>query len=70
MNWVDSAEGSDYWRTLVNATLDLWVQLAKGLVILVHTLCFGINNISILSNVLTKLSFLNVNELRYLISIL
>ena len=24
-NWVDSAQNSDYWRTLVNAALDLRV---------------------------------------------
>ena len=24
-NWVDSAQDRDYWRALVNATLNLWV---------------------------------------------
>ena len=24
-NWVDSAQNRDYWRALVNATLNLWV---------------------------------------------
>ena len=24
-NWVDSAQDRNYWRTLVNATLSLWV---------------------------------------------
>ena len=24
-NWVDSAQDEDYWRALVNATLNLWV---------------------------------------------
>jgi hypothetical protein len=24
-NWVDSAQGSDYWRALVNAAMKLWV---------------------------------------------
>ena len=24
-NWVDSAQDRDYWRVLVNATLNLWV---------------------------------------------
>ena len=24
-NWVDSAQDRVYWRTLVNATLNLWV---------------------------------------------
>ena len=25
-NWVDSAQDRDYWRTLVNAALNLWVS--------------------------------------------
>ena len=25
-NWVDSAEDRDFWRALVNATLNLWVS--------------------------------------------
>jgi hypothetical protein len=25
-NWVDSAQDGDYWRTLVNAALNLWVH--------------------------------------------
>ena len=25
-NWVNSAQDRDYWRTLVNATLNLWVS--------------------------------------------
>ena len=24
-NWVDSAQDRDYWRALVNVTLNLWV---------------------------------------------
>ena len=24
-NWVDSAQDKDYWRALVNASLNLWV---------------------------------------------
>ena len=24
-NWVDSAQNRDYWRTVVNAALNLWV---------------------------------------------
>ena len=24
-NWADSAQDIDYWRTLVNAALNLWV---------------------------------------------
>ena len=24
-NWVDSAQNRDYWRALVNVTLNLWV---------------------------------------------
>ena len=30
-NWVDSAQDSDYWRALVNATLILWVPKAMEL---------------------------------------
>ena len=25
-NWIDSAQDSNYWRALVNATLNLWVS--------------------------------------------
>ena len=25
-NWIDSAQDRDYWRTLVNAALNLWVR--------------------------------------------
>ena len=31
--WVDSAQDRDYWRTLVNATLNIWFPQAMGLVI-------------------------------------
>ena len=31
-NWVDSAQGKDYWRTLVNAALNLRVPQAMELV--------------------------------------
>ena len=24
-NWIDSAQDRDYWRAIVNATLNLWV---------------------------------------------
>ena len=30
-NWVDSTQNRDYWRTLVNVTLNLWVSYAMGL---------------------------------------
>jgi hypothetical protein len=25
-NWIDSAQNRDYWRTLVNAAMNLWVH--------------------------------------------
>ena len=25
-NWIDSAQDKDYWRTLLNAALNLWVH--------------------------------------------
>ena len=31
-NWVDSAQGRDYWKTLVNVALNLRVSLAMELV--------------------------------------
>ena len=31
-NWVDSAQDRDYWRSLVNAALNLWVPLVMELV--------------------------------------
>ena len=30
-NWIDSAQDMDYWRTLVNAALDLWIPEVKEL---------------------------------------
>ena len=33
MNWIDSAQGRDYWRSLVNATLKFRVRQAMELVI-------------------------------------
>ena len=35
-NWVDLAQDRDYWRTLVNVALNLWVPLAIELVKLKH----------------------------------
>jgi hypothetical protein len=31
-NWVDSGQDRDYWRALVNVTLNLRIPLAMGLV--------------------------------------
>ena len=31
-NWVDSAQNRNYWRTLVNAALNLWVPYVMELV--------------------------------------
>ena len=32
-NWVDSAQDRDYWRVLVNLTLNLWVSYAMELLV-------------------------------------
>ena len=39
-NWVGSAEDRDYWRTLVNAALDLRVAYAMELVSLFYTFSY------------------------------
>ena len=31
-NWVDSSQDRDYWRALINATLNLWVSSAMEFV--------------------------------------
>ena len=38
-NWVDSARDRNYWSTLVNAALNLWVPYAMELVNYNYNLC-------------------------------
>ena len=43
-NWVDLAQDRNYWRSLVNAALDLPVSISHGVSYLINiiTRCFGL----------------------------
>ena len=41
-NWVDSAQDRDYWRTLVNATLEFLI--VTQFIISLRKLCYYLTN--------------------------